>query len=153
MTEQSSNDGTVTLQVPASWKVSKIAAADLDLELASMRDNFAIIETHQAVAEFPPQADLDTFLAAIKKVYVERHSGVFGATNPRSSVAGLPGYKVAVDCELGDVPARGYLFVMRSGAFFHMFAVLTAPEYAKYLDGPVSWIEQGRIRSARATAP
>jgi hypothetical protein len=147
MTEQSSRDGLVTLQVPSTWKESKaLRHTDVDLALASMRDNFAIVESHEPVSKFPPQSDLSAYVAAARKVYATRHSGSFGKTE-MVSVAGFPAYKMPVDCKMGDVQARGFLFVVRSEAHFHIFTVLTEPEYAQHLDAPVRWIQESRVRS------
>lgn len=147
MTERSTHDGLVTLQVPSTWKESEaLRSTDVDLALASMRDNFAIVESHEPVSNLPPQSDLDTYVTAARKLYATRHSGTFGKTE-KVSVAGFPAYKMPVDCKMGDVPARGFLFVMRSRAFVHIFTVLTEPNYAQHLDAPVRWVEQSRVRS------
>lgn len=101
---------------------------------------------HEAASSLPVTADMETYLSAVKRIYTERHSGTFGAT-VAAKVAGFRGLKVPVDCKLGDVPARGFIFVTRSATHFHMFLVATDPAYAPHLEAPVRWVEQGQIRN------
>lgn len=110
-----------------------------------MRGGFAIIESHEAVADFPPQTDLNLYLEGVKKVYGTASSATFGATEPVSSVAGFRGLKVALDFKMRDVSARGFIFVARSATHFHTFLVGAEPDEARYLAAPVRWIEQGQI--------
>jgi hypothetical protein len=144
MTPQSSRDGLVTLQLPATW-IARPIEKDTDLSLASMRGNFAIIATHELASELPLALDADGYLNAAKKDAAERSSATFGATEAVSSVGGFRGLKVAVDCKLGKVSARGFLLVTRSAAHFHKFLVLTEPGYIEHLAAPLRWVEQGRI--------
>jgi hypothetical protein len=144
MTPQSSRDGLVTLELPATW-VARPMEKDTDLSLVSMRGSFAIVETHERASDLPITLDADGYLNAVKKIYAERHSATFGATEAVSSVGGFRGLKVPVDCKLGDIPARGFLLVTRSAAHFHKFLVVTEPGYAEHLAAPLRWVEQGRI--------
>ena len=148
MTEWRSDDGLVTLKVPGTW-VSQTGGrqvGDLSLDLASMRANFAIVEMHEAVSNLPVTADMQTYLSAVKRIYAERHSATFGATE-EAKVAGFRGLKVPVDCKLKDLPARGFVFVTRSATHFHMFFVATDPGYAQHLVALERWVEQGQIRN------
>lgn len=148
MTEWKSDDGLVALSVPGTW-VSKPGGrqiADLSLDLVSMRGSFAVNEMHAPVSSLPATADMQAYLDAVEKVYTERHAASFGATEA-AKVAGFRGLKAPVDCKLGDVPVRGFVFVTRSATHFHMFLVVTEPSFAPHLEGPLRWVEQGQIRN------